>query len=234
MTPAAEPIVFVPGLLCTGGLFASQLAALSPHHACSVAYHTTADTLPLIARHILDLAPPKFALAGLSMGGYIAFEMLRQAPQRVTRLALLDSNARADRPDQVKTRHILMGAARSIGVRSVQGMLLRLLIHPDRLADRALTDQILLMADGIGVNAFIRQQLAILGRPDNRPFLAEIKCPTVIIVGQQDALTPVKVAEEMHAAIAGSRLEVIPDCGHLATMEAPEAVSAILARWLAK
>ncbi len=234
MTPAAEPIVFVPGLLCTGGLFASQLAALSPHHACSVADHTTADTLPLIARHILDLAPPKFALAGLSMGGYIAFEMLRQAPQRVTRLALLDSNARADRPDQVKTRHILMGAARSIGVRSVQGMLLRLLIHPDRLADRALTDQILLMADGIGVNAFIRQQLAILGRPDNRPFLAEIKCPTVIIVGQQDALTPVKVAEEMHAAIAGSRLEVIPDCGHLATMEAPEAVSAILARWLAK
>lgn len=234
MTPAAEPIVFVPGLLCTGGLFASQLAALSPHHACSVADHTTADTLPLIARHILDLAPPKFALAGLSMGGYIAFEMLRQAPQRVTRLALLDSNARADRPDQVKTRHILMGAARSIGVRSVQGMLLRLLIHPDRLADRALTDQILLMADGIGVNAFIRQQLAILGRPDNRPFLAEIKCPTVIIVGQQDALTPVKVAEEMHAAIAGSRLEVIPECGHLATMEAPEAVSAILARWLAK
>lgn len=234
MTPAAEPIVFVPGLLCTGGLFASQLAALSPHHACSVADHTTADTLPLIARHILDLAPPKFALTGLSMGGYIAFEMLRQAPQRVTRLALLDSNARADRPDQVKTRHILMGAARSIGVRSVQGMLLRLLIHPDRLADRALTDQILLMADGIGVNAFIRQQLAILGRPDNRPFLAEIKCPTVIIVGQQDALTPVKVAEEMHAAIAGSRLEVIPDCGHLATMEAPEAVSAILARWLAK
>ncbi len=234
MTPAAEPIVFVPGLLCTGGLFASQLAALSPHHACSVADHTTADTLPLIARHILDLAPPKFALAGLSMGGYIAFEMLRQAPQRVTRLALLDSNARADRPDQVKTRHILMGAARSIGVRSVQGMLLRLLIHPDRLADRALTDQILLMADGIGVNAFIRQQLAILGRPDNRPFLAEIKCPTVIIVGQQDALTPVKVAEEMHAAIAGSRLEVIPECGHLATMEAPEAVSAILARWLAE
>jgi pimeloyl-ACP methyl ester carboxylesterase len=232
MIAVAEPVVFVPGLLCTADLFAPQMAAFSGGRQCVVADHTTADNLPGIARDILRNAPPRFALAGLSMGGYIAFEMLRQAPERITRLALLDSNSRADRPDQVKTRHVLIGAARAVGVRSVQGMLLRLLIHKDRLQDRELTDRVLLMADGIGVNAFVRQQLAILGRPDNRPFLAQIKCPTVVIVGEQDALTPVKVAEEMHAGIAGSKLEIIPHCGHLATMEAPEAVNAILAKWL--
>lgn len=229
----SEPLVLVPGLLCTADLFADQIAALRGRRAVTVADHTTADNLPDIARSILRNAPPKFALAGLSMGGYIAFEMLRQAPERITRLALLDTNARADRPDQVKTRHVLMGAARAVGVRAVQGMLLKFLIHKDRLDDRALTSRVLLMADGIGVNAFIRQQQAILGRPDNREFLKSIKCPTVLVVGAEDALTPVKVHEEMLGLIPGAKLEVLADCGHLSTMERPAAVNAILARWLA-
>jgi pimeloyl-ACP methyl ester carboxylesterase len=233
MTTAAEPLVLVPGLLCTADLFAAQVAALGGARAIIIADHTTADNLPDIARQILVNAPPRFALAGLSMGGYIAFEMLRQAPERITRLALLDSNARADRPDQMKLRHVLIGAARSIGVRSVQGMLLKFLVHPSRLDDRDLTARILLMADGVGVPAFIRQQQAILGRPDNRDFLKSIACPTVLIVGAEDALTPVKVHEEMAGLIAGAKLEVIPACGHLSTMERPEAVNAILARWLA-
>lgn len=232
MTATPEPLVLVPGLLCTGDLFADQVAAFAKTRPVEIADHTTADNLPDIARHILAHAPPKFALAGLSMGGYIAFEMLRQAPERITRLALLDTNARADRPDQMKTRHVLMGAARSIGVRAVQGMLLRLLVHKDRLADRPLTSRVLRMADGIGVEAFVRQQQAILGRPDNRPFLKEIKCPTVLIVGAEDALTPVKVHEEMAAAIPGARLVVIDHCGHLSTMEKPAEVNAILQRWL--
>lgn len=233
MSAASQNIVFVPGLLCTGDLFAAQIAHFAGKHHCQVADHTTADTLEGIAAAILAAAPERFALAGLSMGGYIAFEMLRAAPERITRLALLDTNARADRPEQFKQRRVLMGAAQTIGVRAVQGMLLRYLIHKDRLDDRALTSRVLLMADGIGVNAFIRQQQAIMGRPDNRPFLAEIKCPTVIVVGNEDALTPVKVSEEMHAGLPGSILEVIPHCGHLATMEAPEAVNAILDAWLA-
>ena len=233
MSAASQNIVFVPGLLCTGDLFAAQIAHFAGKHHCQVADHTTADTLEGIAAAILAAAPERFVLAGLSMGGYIAFEMLRAAPERITRLALLDTNARADRPEQFKQRRVLMGAAQTIGVRAVQGMLLRYLIHKDRLDDRALTSRVLLMADGIGVNAFIRQQQAIMGRPDNRPFLAEIKCPTVIVVGNEDALTPVKVSEEMHAGLPGSILEVIPHCGHLATMEAPEAVNAILDAWLA-
>lgn len=233
MTNLREPLLLVPGLLCTGDLFADQVAAFENERPVSIADHTTADNLPDIARAILAAAPPRFALAGLSMGGYIAFEMLRQAPERITRLALLDTNARADRPDQVKTRQVLIGAARSIGVRAVQGMLLRMLIHKGRLADRPLTERVLRMADGIGVNAFVRQQQAILGRPDNRPFLKEIECPTVIVVGAEDALTPVKVSEEMAGLIGGAKLEIVPDCGHLATMERPDAVNAILGRWLA-
>jgi pimeloyl-ACP methyl ester carboxylesterase len=232
MIAKVEPLVLVPGLLCTADLYAAQVAALGAGRPVSIADHTTADNLPDIARSILMNAPPRFALAGLSMGGYIAFEMMRQAPERITRLALLDTNARADRPDQMKTRHVLIGAARTIGVRAVQGMLLKFLVHKDRIADRELTSRVLLMADGIGVPAFIRQQQAILGRPDNRPFLAKIKVPTVIVVGEQDALTPVKVSEEMRELIPGSRLEVIPSCGHLSTMERPEAVNAILRRWL--
>jgi pimeloyl-ACP methyl ester carboxylesterase len=233
MGSAAQDIVFVPGLMCTGDLFAAQIAHFGKNHRCFIADHTTANTLEGIARAILDSAPQRFALAGLSMGGYIAFEMLRQQPQRITRLALLDTNARADRPEQLKQRRVLMGAAQVVGARAVQGMLLNYLIHKDRLSDRALTERVLLMADGIGPNAFIRQQQAIMGRPDNRPFLSEIKCPTVVVVGAQDALTPVKVSEEMHSAMPGSVLDVIPGCGHLSTMEAPGAVNMILDRWLA-
>lgn len=232
--PTSKPsLVLVPGLLCSADLFAGQLEGLAATADVTVADHTTADNLPDIARSILAMAPPKFALAGLSMGGYIAFEMLRQAPERITRLALLDTNARADRPDQMKQRQVLIGAAQTIGVRAVQGMLLRFLIHKDRLADRALTRRVLLMADQVGASAFVRQQMAILGRPDNRPFLGTIECPVTVIVGEQDALTPVKVAEEIHAGISGSTLAVIPNCGHLATMEAPEIVNGLLMKWLA-
>ncbi|MEQ1614524.1 MAG: alpha/beta hydrolase [Hyphomicrobiaceae bacterium] len=232
MTAAAEPLVLVPGLLCSADLFAAQIEALGRDRAVTVADHTTFDNLPDIAHSILRAAPPKFALAGLSMGGYIAFEMLRQAPERITRVALLDTNARADRPDQLKTRHVLMGAARVIGVRAVQGMLLKFLVHKDRLGDRELTARVLLMADGIGVSAFIRQQQAILGRPDNREFLKSIKCPTVLVVGAEDALTPVKVHEEMLGLIAGAKLELIANCGHLSTMERPDEVNRILEKWL--
>ena len=233
MSAASQNIVFVPGLLCAGDLFAAQIAHFAGKHHCQVADHTTADTLEGIAAAILAAAPERFVLAGLSMGGYIAFEMLRQQPQRITRLALLDTNARADRPEQFKQRRVLMGAAQVVGARAVQGMLLHYLIHKVRLSDRALTERVLLMADGIGANAFVRQQQAIMGRPDNRPFLSEIKCPTVVVVGAQDALTPVKVSEEMHAAMPDSVLEVIAGCGHLSTMEAPDAVNMILDRWLA-
>lgn len=231
--PHQKNIVFVPGLLCTPALFAPQIEALAGHYRVHVADHSRHATLAEIARDILAQAPASFALAGLSMGGYVAFEMMRQAPDRITALALMDTNARADRPEQKKQREMLVGLGRTMGVRAVQGALLRYLVQPARLRDTMLINTVLDMADATGLPAFEREQAAIIGRPDNRPFLAAIRCPTVIIVGAQDALTPVKVSQEMHAGIAGSRLEVIPDCGHLATLERPEIVNGILLEWLA-
>jgi pimeloyl-ACP methyl ester carboxylesterase len=225
-------LVLVPGLLCTERLFAPQLAALDSVADIRVADHTGFASLPEIARAILTDAPERFALAGLSMGGYIAFEILRQAPERVTRLALLDTNARADRPEQVDQRRKLIALAERDGIAKVAKLLLPYWVHKDRLADPALVAILRCMAEAVGVAAFRRQEEAIIGRPDNRPFLAQIRCPTVIVVGAEDEVTPVKVAEEMHAGIAGSRLEVIRDCGHLSTLEQPEAVNAALARWL--
>ena len=229
---AETDLVLVPGLLCSPALFAPQIAALGGLTRVTIADTTRGATFPEMAAHILAGAPPRFALAGLSMGGYLAFEMLRQEPDRVTTLVLLDTNGRPDRPEQLKTREVLIGLARSMGARAVQGLLLRLLIHKSRLTDADLTNRVLDMADWIGPAVFERQSRAIMGRPDNRPFLHQIKCPTLIVVGAEDALTPVKVHEELHAGIVGSRLEIIPDCGHLSTMERPEAVNRLLAEWL--
>jgi pimeloyl-ACP methyl ester carboxylesterase len=233
MTPVKPNVILIPGLLCTADLFRPQLKALASHATLTVAEHRQHSTLAGIAAAILQSAPPTFALAGLSMGGYIAFEVLRQAPHRVTKLALLDTNARADRPDQTEGRAALVALARAEGLAAVNKRLLPLLVHPRHAADPVLTATIERMAADTGVEAFARQQAAIGGRPDNRPFLAEIKVPTTIIVGAEDALTPVKVHEEMQAGIAGSQLHVIPDCGHLSTLEAPDAVNALLVAWLA-
>jgi pimeloyl-ACP methyl ester carboxylesterase len=167
------------------------------------------------------------------MGGYIAFEIIRQAPKRVAKLALLDTNARADRPEQSADRRKLIAMARSEGVRKVQELLLPRLIHPRRLDDGPLVETILRMADDTGLAAFEREQQAIIGRPDNRPLLALIECPTLIIVGADDQMTPVKVAEEMQSGIADSRIEVIPDCGHLSTLERPAIINRLLKEWLA-
>jgi len=232
--PNDTSLVLVPGLLCTAELFMPQMAALGRTAAVTVADHTGSATLEGIAAAILAAAPPHFALAGLSMGGYIAFEMVRQAPDRITRLALLDTNARADRPEQAAQRRDLVALAREKGLPAAAELLLPFLVHRDQLADAPLVDVVRRMAIETGVEVFARQQEAIIARPDNRPFLSRIRCPTVIIVGAEDAITPVKVAKEMQAGIPGSRLEVIAECGHLATLEQPEAVNRILAEWLSR
>lgn len=226
------PLVLIPGLMCTGDLYAGQVERFLRGRQVMIADHRAHASMAGIARDILVRAPPVFALAGLSMGGYIAFEVLRQARERVARLALLDSNARADRPAQIRLRQIGIGMAQAIGVRAAQAYMLPQLVHRDRLQDRRLKARILKMADGTGLAAFERQQLAIMGRPDNRPFLHEIKCPTLIIVGEQDRLTPIKVAQEMADGIPGAQLKVIAHCGHLSSMERPDAVNAALADWL--
>lgn len=231
---AAQPhLVLVPGLLCTAALWRPQIEALGKYAQVMVADHMSHDSMAAIARAILASAPERFALAGLSMGGYISYEIVRQAPERVTRLALLDTGSRADTPERTAARRELIALAEREGVRKAQEKLLPVLIHKARLTEKPLVEDILQMADDTGLESFKRQQAAIIARPDNRPFLGSIRCPTLVLVGRDDALTPVELSEEIAAGIPGAKLEIIPECGHLSTMERPAAVTRALEAWLA-
>ena len=226
------PIVLIPGLLCSARMYEPQIPALWRRGPVMVADHTRSDSMAGIAADILAAAPPRFALAGLSMGGYIAFEILRQAPERVARLALLDTQARPDTPEQSERRRLQIELASKGRLLEVADLQFPLMISEPRHGDaglRALNRQ---MANDVGPEAFARQQRAIIGRPDSRSDLAAIRCPTLVLVGAQDALTPPDRAEEMAAAIGGARLAVIEDSGHLSTVEQPEAVTAALVGWL--
>ena len=225
-------LVLVPGLLCTRALWEPQVAALGDIADMTVADHTRHDSMQGIARSILESAPERFALAGLSMGGFIAVEMVRQARERVTRLALLDTNVRPETPERSEQRRALIALAEREGTRKVQEALLGVLMHKDRLADKALVETVLQMGADTGTEAFKRQQAAIMGRPDNRPILGGIRVPTLVVVGRQDALTPPEMSREIASAIPGAMLEAVADCGHLSTMERPDAVNRALRAWL--
>jgi pimeloyl-ACP methyl ester carboxylesterase len=225
-------LVLLPGLLCTRALWEPQIEALGDIAECTVADHTRHDTMEAIARSILAAAPDRFALAGLSMGGYLAYEIVRQAPERVERLALLDTGSRADAPERRARRQELIALAEREGVGAAQDALMPSLIHPSRLAEKSLVDVIRQMAVDTGVGAFKRQQAALWGRPDNRPFLPSIGCPTLVLVGREDVLTPVELSEEIAAGIPGAKLEIVSDCGHLSTLERPQAVSRAMRAWL--
>lgn len=229
---AKTNLVLVPGLLCSAALWAPQVAALGDVADMMIAEHMRHDTMAGIAGSVLDAAPDRFALAGLSMGGYIAYEIIRQAPERVTRLALLDTGSRADTHERKEQRLRRNALAQREGAGAVQDELMPLLIHKDRLADEELVGRIRQMAVDIGLDGLLRQHAALMGRPDNRPFLSSIRCPTLVLVGREDALTPVELSQEIAAAIPGARLEIIPHCGHLSTLEQPEAVNRALRGWL--
>jgi pimeloyl-ACP methyl ester carboxylesterase len=226
------PIVLVPGLTCTPRLYAEQIPALWPFGPVTIADHRRDDTMAAIARRILAGAPPRFALAGLSMGGYIAFEIMRQAPQRVAKLALLDTGARADAPEQIERRHVLMAKARSGGYAEIPDLAYPLYVHRNRHNDAALKSIVRAMVEETGPEAFLRQQQAILSRPDSRPGLAAISCKTLMLVGEGDEATPPELAREIANGISGARLVIVPDSGHLSTLEKPEAVNRALVEWM--
>ncbi|MDN3567959.1 alpha/beta fold hydrolase [Paeniroseomonas aquatica] len=229
--PDLADLLLLPGLLCDAALWEAQVAGLEGLARCQVAEVTADDSLPAMAARALAAAPPRFALAGLSMGGYLAFEVLRQAPGRVTRLALLDTSARPDTPEQARRRRGLMALTRSGQFKGVTPRLLPQLVHPDHLAG-PVGGAVMAMAERVGREAFLRQQAAILGRPDSGPDLPGLRLPTLVAVGEADALTPPALAAEIAAAIPGARLHRIPGCGHLPPLEAPAAVTALLRGWL--
>ena len=228
------PVVLIPGLLLTPQLYAPQLEALWAEAPVLLANHTRADSMAELARGILAQAPPRFALVGLSMGGYIAFEILRQAPERVARLALLDTAARPDTPDITAGRRTNMQLAQSGRLAEVVDGLIPRLVHPTRVNDAPLLEVIRRMGAQVGVAGYLRQQAAIIARPDSRPMLKDIRCPTLVLVGDADQLTPPERAQEIAAAVRGAELVLVPECGHLSTLERPELVTRALRSWLGR
>lgn len=230
--PENLSIVLIPGLSCSARLFAAQIPTLWRFGPVIVANHTRDDSISAIASRILADAPPRFALAALSMGGYVALEILRQAADRVARLALLDTNARDEASEIAQIRRTAITLAESGRFDETIELVWPILVHPDRQADMALKQIHIDMCHDVGAEAYVRQQRAILARMDSRPFLPSIKCPALVLVGEQDALTPPALSEEIAAGIPGARLVKVPHCGHLSTLEQPAAVNAALSAWL--
>lgn len=228
-----EPLVLIPGLNCDAALYLPQWPALASGRQILVAEHDRDDTLPAIARRLLDAAPERFALCGLSMGGYVAFEVMRQAPERVTRLALLDTSAKPATPETNTPREQMIALAEKGAFDNVTTLLWQKLVAPARLADEPLRLCVRAMAERIGADGFVRQQQAIMGRPDSRPGLAGIAVPTLVLVGEEDEITPPTEAQEIAGGIgAPARLVTVPGCGHLSTLEAPDAVTRELLAWM--
>jgi len=226
------PIVLIPGLLASPRMYAPQVPQLWRTGPVMIADHTRDDSMAGIARRILSAAPARFALVGLSMGGYIAFEILRQAPERIAKVALLDTSARADAPEQTAMRRAQMALAAQGQLAEVVEQQFPRLVHRARRADGALREVFTLMAEEVGAAGFIRQQTAISGRIDSRPALGSIRCPTLVLVGEGDELTPPERAAEIAAGVPGARLTTVPQCGHMSTLEQPDEVTRALLEWL--
>jgi pimeloyl-ACP methyl ester carboxylesterase len=222
-------LVLLPGLLCDERLWRDVTSGLDAR--CQVADLTRDDSIAAMAQRTLAEAPPRFALAGLSMGGYVAFEIMRQAPERVSHLALLDTSSRADDEARKETRRkgiAMVGEGRFIGV---SRGLLASLIAPHHLGTE-IAAEVQAMSERVGPDTYVRQQTAIMNRVDSRPLLGAIAVPTLVGVGELDKLTPPELAEEMAAGIPHARLQAFPDSAHLPTMENPEAVVRAMREWL--
>ena len=235
---AKAPLLLVPGMLCSPRLFAPQVAALGDVADIVVPDWRKAplsvwDSWKSAAGWVLDQMPSKeFALAGLSLGGMLAVEIMQFADERVTRLALIDTGMRSQNELERAIRRARIRLAEQGHFELVLGLQLSRFIPAYRLPDEALVDEVWAMCEEIGVDIYMRQEELAAIRVDRRPDLPRISCPTVVVCGRDDAATPLFLAEEMAAAIAGSALEVIEGCGHLVTLEKPDETNAILRRWL--
>ncbi len=230
-----EPLLLIPGLMCTAALFKPQVAAFCGSRQVIVADHTGAYDMRAIARQILDSAPDRFALAGLSMGVYLALEIIALAPERVTRLALLDSKARPDTAEQLAARHDLLAMADDGYYLDITcDVLLSRLVAAGRSSETVLRDVIVQMAMDTGEAVFRRQMTAIINRPGYLAGLQAISCPTLVLTGQLDVITPPDCALEMAVLTPHANLHIIPRCGHLSTLEAPDTVNAAMQRWLSE
>jgi pimeloyl-ACP methyl ester carboxylesterase len=232
-----EPLVLVPGLMCDAAVWSHQVATLGADRPVQVAQHALSDTLGIMADRVLAAAPPRFALAGHSMGGRVALEVLAKAPERVTRLALLDTGYEALAPGEAGERekagrYRLLGIAQRDGMQPMAEDWARGMVHPSRLADQPLMHAIHSMIVRAGAAQFEAQIRALLARPDRTQLLTGLRLPTLVLCGREDAWSTLSRHEQMAQLIPTSQLVVVPECGHMCTMERPEAITNALRSWL--
>jgi pimeloyl-ACP methyl ester carboxylesterase len=226
-------VVFASGQLLTAEVWAPQLAALSGDYDLRLSDHTRDETIAGIAQRLLDETPEQFDLVAHAMGGFTAFEVMRQAPQRVRSLVLIATLAPNDGPAQTERRQGYIRLVEDGRFAEVVEERIPILVHPARREDAALLSIVRRMALTTGETTFLRQQRAIMARRDSRPSLGAIAVPTLLIRGEQDGITTPAHQAEILAAIAGARLQAIADCGHLPTLEAPLTTNRLLSDWLA-
>jgi len=230
--PHSLPVVLVPGLGCSPRIYDPQIPALWRQGPVFLANHARGGDMAAIARRILAEAPLRFSLAGHSMGGYIILEMVRQAPERIGRLALLNTSARPEAPEVTAKRREMIAEVKQGGYRAVIDRLFTNFVHPSRANDARLKQIALDMADDVGPDAFVWQLEAISGRIDSRPTLATIKCPTLVLTCDTDNMVPQDASVDMANAIPGAKFVKIADCGHLPQLEKPDALTEALLDWL--
>ncbi|MBI3199133.1 MAG: alpha/beta hydrolase [Rhodospirillales bacterium] len=235
---AKTPLLLIPGLLCSPRLFAPQATALADLAEIVVPDWRRAplsiwDSWQTAARWIVDQMPPgKFAMAGLSLGGMLAVEIMQVAAERVTKLALLDTGMRSQNEAERAVRRARIRLAEEGHFELVLGLQMSRFIPAYRLPDKKLVDEVMTMCGEIGVEIYKRQEELAAVRADRRPDLPKIKCPTIVVCGRDDAATPLFLAEEMAEAIPAAALVVVEQCGHLVTLEKPVETNLILSTWL--
>ncbi|MGZ5998981.1 MAG: alpha/beta fold hydrolase [Rhizomicrobium sp.] len=233
MAAKRPPVVLISGQLCTERLWSEQVPALEPLTDVAVSVQCDHDNVGAMAKTILASQPERFSIIAHAMGGFVAFEVLRQAPHRVAGLALLSTLASADTPVQTTRRK---GYLRLVEAGKFAGIVeerIPILLHPARRGDEVLVSVVRKMAEDTGPDVFLRQQRAIMTRPDSRRGLGAITSRTLILFARQDGIVTLEDQKEMSEGIPGARLEIIDDCGHLMTLERPQLVTQILADWIA-
>ena len=226
------PLYALPGLLNDNRVWQHQLPILSRTNSVIAVDLTEHNSIVKLASAALSQAQAeRFALAGFSLGGYVALEIIRQAPDRVAALALLDTSARPDSPQAVKARQGMIALSQTDFDAVVNSFLPRV-VHPSRVGDQSLINTLVEMAHTVGKDAFIRQQQAAINRTDSRPFLKDIHCPTLVLCGREDLITPLELHEELASGISNSQLVIIEQCGHMSPLEHPHHVTEALAAWL--
>jgi pimeloyl-ACP methyl ester carboxylesterase len=229
-----KPLLLLPGMMCDARLFAPQIASLSASVPLMTLPLNNESTVTALAAHVLQHAPPQFALCGLSMGGIVAMEVIRQAPERVERLALLDTNPLAELPEKAAVREPQIQSALNGNLRGI----MRDEMKPHYLSDgpdrQRILDLCMAMAESLGPDVFERQSRALQSRPDQTATLQNVTVPTLVLCGEADALCPVERHELMHSLVPQSQLKVIASAGHLPTLEQPEATSQALMEWLSR